>query len=93
MKMLRAILFIILLLCSQVVWAAPKGTLLYVPLDDRPVCLSYAIKTMEAAGWEVKTPPLEYIAGAERGGNPDALFAWVVDNADESLAMVISSDN
>ena len=92
MKMLRAMLFIILLLCSQVVWSAPKGTLLYVPLDDRPVCLSYAVKTMEAAGWEVKTPPLEYIAGAERGGNPDALFAWVVDNADESLAMVISSD-
>ncbi|MBR5790567.1 MAG: DUF4127 family protein, partial [Phascolarctobacterium sp.] len=92
MKMLRAILFIILLLCSQVALAAPKGTLLYIPLDDRPVCLSYAIKTMEAAGWEVKTPPLEYIAGAERGGNPDALFAWVVDNADESLAMVISSD-
>ena len=92
MKMLRAMLFIILLLCSQVALAAPKGTLLYVPLDDRPVCLSYAVKTMEAAGWEVKTPPLEYIAGAERGGNPDALFAWVVDNADESLAMVISSD-
>ena len=84
MKILRAILFIIVLMCSQVVLAAPKGTLLYVPLDDRPVCLSYAIKTMEAAGWEVKTPPLEYIAGAERGGNPDALYAWLMDNADES---------
>ena len=92
MKTLRAILFIIVLVCSQVVLAAPKGTLLYVPLDDRPVCLSYAVKTMEAAGWKVKIPPLEYIASAERGGNPDALFAWLVDNADESLAMVISSD-
>ena len=92
MKTLRAILFIIVLMCSQVVLAAPKGTLLYVPLDDRPVCLSYAVKTMEAAGWEVKTPPLEYIAGAERGGNPDALYAWLMDNADESLAMVVSSD-
>lgn len=92
MKTLRVILFLIALLCSQVVFAAPKGTLLYVPLDNRPVCLSYAVKTMEAAGWEVKTPPLEYIAGAERGGEPDALFAWLVDNADESLAMVVSSD-
>ena len=92
MKTLRVILFLIALLCSQVVFAAPKGTLLYVPLDDRPVCLSYAVKTMEAAGWEVKTPPLEYIAGAERGGEPDALFTWLVDNADESLAMVVSSD-
>lgn len=92
MKSLRAVIFMVVLFCCQIVCAASKGTLLYVPLDDRPVCLSYAVKTMEAAGWEVKTPPLEYIAGVERGGNPDELFAWLVDNADESLAMVVSSD-
>lgn len=92
MKNLRAVVFMIVLFCCQIVFAAPKGTLLFVPLDDRPVCLEYAVKTMEAAGWDVKTPPLEYIAGADRGGNPDELFAWLEDNADESLAMVVSSD-
>lgn len=92
MKTLRAILFLVVLLCCQVAWAAPKGTLLFVPLDNRPVCLAYPVETMEAAGWEVKTPPLEYIADVQKGGDPDALFNWLVDNADESLAMVISSD-
>ena len=94
MKNLRAILFIVLLLYCQIGLAAPafKGTLLYVPLDNRPVCLAYAVQTMEAAGWQVKTPPLEYIANGERGGNPDALYDWLVDNADESLAMIVSSD-
>ncbi|MBQ9762923.1 MAG: DUF4127 family protein [Phascolarctobacterium sp.] len=94
MKSLRAVLFILMLLTCQIVLAAPafKGTLLYVPLDNRPVCLAYAVETMEAAGWDVKTPPLEYIANADRGGNPEALYNWLVDNADESLGMVVSSD-
>ena len=94
MKKLQAFIFILAMLCCQLAFAAPKikGTLLYVPLDNRPVCLAYPVETMEAAGWEVKTPPLEYIAGAEKGGDPDALFDWLLENADESLAMVISSD-
>ena len=78
MKSLRIILFVVAMLCCQIVWAAPKGTILYVPLDNRPVCLSYAVATMEKAGWEVKTPPLEYIAGVEKGGDPEALFAWLL---------------
>lgn len=40
-----------------------RNTLLFVPLDNRPVCLDYAVETMKAAGWNVETPPLEYIAG------------------------------
>lgn len=92
MKILRALLFAALLLCCQVVWAAPKGALLYVPMDNRPVCLAYTVQSLEAAGWEVKTPPLEYIANGERGGDPDALYAWLQENAGDSLAMVVSSD-
>ena len=94
MKCLRLILLALMLLYCQSLWAASsiRGTLLYIPLDDRPVCLAYPVQTMKASGWEVKTPPLEYIAGAERGGNPEALYAWLLDNADESLGMVVSSD-
>ncbi len=94
MKKIQALIFILALLCCQLAFAAPKfkGTILYVPLDNRPVCLAYPVQTMEAAGWDVKTPPLEYIASAEKGGDPDALFKWLLENADESLAMVVSSD-
>jgi len=81
MKKMQAFIFILAMLCCQLAFAAPKikGTLLYVPLDNRPVCLAYPVETMEAAGWEVKTPPLEYIAGAEKGGDPDALFDWLLE--------------
>ena len=48
-----------------------RNTLLFVPLDNRPVCLDYAVETMKAAGWNVETPPLEYIAGNDHSGNPD----------------------
>ncbi len=92
MKVLRALIFTALLICCHTTLAAPKGTLLYVPLDNRPVCLAYTVQSMQQAGWDVKTPPLEYIANDERCGNPEKLMAWLKENAGTSLAMVVSSD-
>ena len=91
MRILRNLLFLILLLLCQTCWAA-KGTLLFVPLDNRPVCLDYTVQTMEAAGWEIKTPPREYIANDKSMGEPDKLYAWVEQNLPESLGLVASSD-
>lgn len=54
-----------------------RNTLLFVPLDNRPVCLDYAVETMQAAGWNVETPPLEYIASSDHSGNPDKLYEWL----------------
>ena len=34
-----------------------KGTMVFVPLDTRPVCKDYTIATMRAAGWDVLVPP------------------------------------
>lgn len=93
MKLMRILMFCLVLLCCQTVLAAAnKGTILYVPMDNRPVCLDYTVDTMEAAGWDVKTPPREYIAGAEKGGNPEALFSWLESEAPASIAIVASSD-
>ena len=76
MRSLRNIVFVVLLLICESAWAA-KGTLLFVPLDNRPVCLDYTVQTLEAAGWEVKTPPRAYIANEKNMGEPDKLFAWM----------------
>ncbi len=92
MKFFKILFFVALLLSSQIAFASPRGTILYVPLDNRPVCLAYTVQSMEAAGWEVKTPPLEYIASEECGGNPDALMAWLKNNPDVFLYFVVSSD-
>lgn len=93
MDKLKYFVFLLLLLVCQSSWAATsKGTLLYIPLDNRPVCLDYTVATMEAAGWKVKTPPLEYIACREHVGQPEKLFAWIDKESRTSLGMVISAD-
>lgn len=91
MRALRSILFLALLLLCQTAWAA-KGTILYIPLDNRPVCLDYTVQTMQAAGWDVQTPPAEYIADDKRCGDPEQLFAWLEQHAKSSAAVVASSD-
>ncbi len=71
---------------------AEAGTLVYVPMDNRPVCLDYTVQTMNAAGWDVKTPPAEFIASDTNQGDPEALLSWLEENAVESSAIVASSD-
>ena len=91
MRTLRSLLFLVLLLLCQTAWAA-KGTLVFVPLDNRPVCLDYTVQTMEAAGWEIKTPPREFIANEKNLGEPEKMMDWLEHNADDAVAIVASSD-
>ncbi|WP_304103684.1 DUF4127 family protein, partial [Phascolarctobacterium succinatutens] len=91
MKALRNMLLCALLLAAQTAFAA-KGTMLYIPMDNRPVCLDYTVQTMQAAGWDVQLPPAEYIAGAQSAGQPEKLFNWLEAKAGESVAIVASSD-
>ena len=91
MHTLRSLLFLVLLLLCQSAWAS-KGTLVFVPLDNRPVCLDYTVQTMEAAGWEVKTPPREFIANEKNLGEPEKMMEWLAHNADDAVAIVASSD-
>ena len=69
-----------------------RNTLLFVPLDNRPVCLDYAVETMQAAGWNVETPPSEYIASSDHSGNPDKLYEWLAARSATANAIVVSSD-
>ena len=91
MRILRILIFCLVLLLSQTCFAA-KGTLLYVPMDNRPVCLDYTVQSMLAAGWDVQTPPEEYIAAADRTGNSEELFKWLEQEAETSTAVVVSAD-
>ena len=91
MKLLRNLFLCALLVLSQSALAA-RPTLLYVPMDNRPVCLDYTVQSMQAAGWDVVTPPAELIASANQSGEPEQLFAWLEANAKESVAIVASSD-
>lgn len=80
-----------LLMLSQNASAA-NGTLLYIPMDDRPVCLDYTVETMRASGWDVQVPPREYISGAIRKGEPEKLMDWLEEKGKTSTAIVASAD-
>ncbi len=68
-------------------------TLLFLPLDNRPVCSSYAVKNMEAAGYKILTPPDKYLASYNRNGDPDELWQWLLKSAPQADAAVISTDS
>lgn len=70
-----------------------SGRILFVPLDDRPVCMDYTVDTFRAAGWDIQTPPHELIASSGHEGNPEKLFSWLENNAVGSSAVVLSSDS
>ena len=73
--------------------SAKKLTLLYIPLDDRPVCLDYVQQTMEAADCKIILPPVKYIASHDRNGNPEKITEWLATKAPKADAAVISTDS
>ena len=80
-------------MCLLPLCAEAKEKILFIPMDDRPVCMSYTVDTLKRAGWDIQTPPQEYIASYNRTGNPDKLFKWLEDNALLATDAVVSSDS
>ena len=69
-----------------------RGTMVYVPMDTRPVCKDYTVATMKAAGWDVLVPPEELLSSADRDGQPDKLLEWLEQNTTKAIAVVASAD-
>ena len=87
-------LYFFLLICSQPsTAAAAEKPILYIPLDDRPVCLSYVVETMEAAGFSVITPPADLLASRGRDGDPAKLWKWLYQNAGNADAAILATDS
>lgn len=91
-KLLAFICFVLFLMAFSIAGAAGRGTILFVPLDNRPVCMEYSINSMAAAGWNVETPPEEYLASNHHSGDPDKLYAWLAERAPFANAVIVSSD-
>lgn len=72
---------------------AKSLTILYVPLDNRPVNSAYVEQTMAAAGCKVIMPPPKYIASNLDNGNPDAIWSWLITKAPKADAAVLSTDS
>ena len=93
MKKIRTVFVAVILAFLLPLGAEAKEKILFIPMDDRPVCMSYTVNTLKAAGWDIQTPPKEYIASANRMGDPDKLYKWLEDNALLATDVVVSSDS
>lgn len=90
----RKILFLLpVFLFSSIAPAAAKDKIIYIPLDNRPVCLSYVEQTVTAAGYELITPPKKTLSSNKRLGNPDAMWRWLNNVAPEAKAAVVATDS
>lgn len=71
--------------------ASPK--ILYVPLDNRPVCLEYTVDTAKAAGYPLTTPPEKDLSDHRGSGDNEALWNWLEKEAPHAEAAVLATDS
>ena len=84
--------FILYLLSGTAVLAKEKVAFLFIPMDNRPVCYSYPVKVMEAAGYKIYTPPEKLLATRTSPADTEKLWKWLESRAEKVDAAVISTD-
>lgn len=67
--------------------------IVYIPLDNRPVCLKYVKETIEPVGIKLIMPPEKLIANNQNNGNPTSLLNWLKEKSLHADAAVISTDS
>lgn len=72
---------------------AAAASIVYLPMDDRPVNLEYVVDTVTAGGAEIITPPMDLIPGRTRTADPEKIWQWVFATAPHVDSMVLSTDS
>lgn len=90
---LRQIFFVLLTLIILTSTTFAQGKkILYVPIDDRPVNCAQVIQVAEKLGYELLTPPEGIVGTKGFNGDPDKMWAWLVENAAQTNMAVLSTD-
>lgn len=82
----------VLFLSNSRAFAKPMN-ILFIPIDDRPVSLSYVVDVVKNTDIKLLTPPEKYLSGINRVGNPHELNKWLLTNAKKVDAIVLSTDS
>lgn len=96
MRYLKILLFLFTLFCGSFLSSTASAefgrTILFVPHDNRPISFSQTADNVKALGYNVITPPENLLGSRDNPGQPEALAAWVMDNAAKADFAVLSSD-
>lgn len=93
MRLFLSLFLACLCLLPSSALAAKVKNIIYIPIDNRPVSLSYVVETFSFYGVNLIVPPENLLSSNEHPGNPDALMAWLVQNASKSNIAVIAADS
>ena len=88
-------LMLTIIFSATITFAAQVGNgkkILYIPIDNRPIILRQTVDVAKRLGYEVVTPPEEFIGSRYNLGNVDELWRWLNENAANVQAAVISTD-
>ncbi len=84
------LLFLLPLLGCQS--AGDRKTVLYIPLDNRPMNYGQVLELAEAGGIDVMVPPGALAGKGKEPAEVDRLWRWLEDNYRQADACVISTD-
>lgn len=73
--------------------AVPKGTILFVPQDNRPTSCEQTADTVRKLGYEVVMPEKELLGGLHKSGDTEKLWQWTKEQAKTADMAVISTDS
>ena len=71
---------------------AAAEKIVFVPIDDRPVNLSYAAEVLKSAGWELVVPPPELLPSRYKAGDPEKLLDWLEEQSLAASSAVVAAD-
>jgi hypothetical protein len=69
-----------------------KGSLLFVPLDDRPCCRRFPVKVAEIVGLEIEMPPRDLLGRFLTPGNHPGIMDWLESHIDVASNLILSID-
>ena len=91
--MIRTIFFAMLCLLMLSTPVAAQGKkILYVPIDSRPCNLFQVTQVAEKLGYEILTPPIEFIGNRENLGDVEKMWQWLNETAPQADYAVLSTD-
>lgn len=73
--------------------AASKGTILFVPQDNRPTSCKQTADTVRKLGYEVIMPEKELLGGLQDPGDTEKLWQWTKEQAKAADMAVIATDS
>lgn len=93
MKHLLTLLAAVIITCLFTTTVNADAKIIYIPLDNRPVCLDYVQDTASKAGYKLTVPPVKLLSNHKGDGDMEGLWKWLEAEAPTARAAVIATDS